>query len=75
MKTLVLFLLLVIIVKPAQSQERFSVEKYNQFLEKNKDMSGQDLMNLYPAGLFEKYYISDYTKIDCRHAQSKAYRA
>src|SRR5690606_12549936 len=47
-----LVLLLVFILSSSVLYSQFDIEAYKEFLEKNKDMSAEQLLQMYPAGNF-----------------------
>jgi len=60
MKRFLLFVVLISLSLSVTGQAQFDINAYKDFLAKHKDMTYNDLLNLYPAGLFAKKNITDF---------------
>ncbi|MCO5251901.1 MAG: DUF3160 domain-containing protein [Candidatus Kapabacteria bacterium] len=59
-----LTIILALLFVSASTYANFKVEEYIKFLEENKDMSVDDLLEMYPAGAFLKEANTDFMNAD-----------
>lgn len=64
MKKLLLIIISIWLTVPALAQDRFSIEGYQEFLEEHKNMTADELLQEYPAGMFEENAITEYSDAD-----------